>query len=178
MKSRCVALLVAVAAALVAALPAAAKEGVKATLQTPVPLDAKPGSKLTVTWTLAFTENGKQHFFGAGGVFVRLLSATGAKTETADAPGYSNPFTATVTVPEGGIGDVRIGLHGFTTFGPSDEIFPITNDPVPGFRHAYWTPTSSTSTWLLVVIAGAAFALCAAGAVAMTRRKPAAAPVA
>src|SRR5436190_23995558 len=102
-------LLVVAVAALVVAASASAKEGEKATLMTPIPLDSKPGSKLTVTWTLAFTENGKQHSFGAGGVFVRLLSATGAKTETADAPGYSNPFTATVTVPEGGIGDVRIG---------------------------------------------------------------------
>ena len=47
------ALLVVTAAALVAALPAAGKEGVKATLTTPIPLAAGPGTKLDVGWTLA-----------------------------------------------------------------------------------------------------------------------------
>src|SRR2546421_11798544 len=96
-------------AVLVAAVPASAKEGVKATLTTQVPLTAKAGTRLHVAWTLWFLENGRRQPFGAGDVFARLLSASGAPAETAYVDG-SGEFAATGTVPEGGIGDVRIGL--------------------------------------------------------------------
>ncbi len=128
--------LVAVAAAvLVGALPAAAKEGVKATLTTKIPLDAAPGTEVAVGWTLAYLdEAGRRQPFGAGEVFVRLLSASGARAETTFVDG-SGEFTANVAVPEGGIGDVRIGLRGYSDGRPSDMLFPITNDPLPGRRH-------------------------------------------
>jgi hypothetical protein len=143
------------AAALVAALPAAGKEGVKATLTTSVPLDARPGAHLRVARTLASVdERGRRHAFSANGVFVRLLSASGARAETGFAPSgdyTSGEYTATVVVPNGGIGDVRIGLRGFTSGATgthnADVLFPIVNDPMPG---ATLTHSSHRSTQSIV----------------------------
>src|SRR5438876_8244618 len=107
-------------AALAAALPAAGKEGVRATLATTVPLDVKPGTKLDVGWRLSsLDEHGRRQPFGAGGVFVRLLSASGAGAETGYA-GEQDPgeYAASVVVPNGGIGDVLIGIRSWTN-GPS-----------------------------------------------------------
>ena len=142
--------LIAVAGALVAAAaPAAAKEGLKARLTTTIPLDASPGTPLEVAWTLA---DPKGRPFGAGGVFVRLASASGARPETAFARGDTGDYAATVRVPQGGIGDVQIGLRGFTSGANgthrSDLLFPITNDPLPG---AAQIATEDSSTWALVV---------------------------
>lgn len=132
-------LLVAGAWALFAALPAGAKEDVEATLMSGVPLDAPAGTRLTVSWSLfSVDENGGREPFGANGVFVRLLSASGAQSEEAVAsPGAyeTGEYEATVTVPEGGIRDIELGLQGWVSDAAgtrrSDLTFPITNDPVP-----------------------------------------------
>jgi hypothetical protein len=131
-------LLLVAAAFLVAALPAAGKDGVKATLTTRIPLHAPAGTQLKVGWTLAYRdEHGKRHVFGGGGIFVRLLSTSGANAETSFARvGKPGHYSATVRVPKGGIRDIQIGIHGWasgpTGTRPADELFPITNDPVPG----------------------------------------------
>jgi hypothetical protein len=142
----------AAATALVAALPAAGKEGVEATLLTRIPLDAPAGTRLEVAWRLTYLDHGRRRPFGAGGVFVRLRSATGASAETAFAGGQGD-YRATVVVPKGGIGDVQIGLQGWTS-GPggtreSDLLFPITNDPLPGVArsHAGWP------RWIIALVA-------------------------
>ena len=174
-------LLVVTAAALAAVLPAAGKDGVKATLATPIPLDAKPGTKLGLAWSLAFLdEHGRRQPFGAGGVFVRLLSASGAGAET----GYAGEqelgeYAATVVVPNGGIGDVLIGIRSWTN-GPSgtresDWLFPITNDPLPGPARIIAAPSdgqtaNGSNLWIVVVAASALFVFCLV-AVAVTRRK-------
>jgi hypothetical protein len=156
--------------ALVAAAPAAAKEGVKATLQSKVPLTAAPGTKVQVRWKLWFLDNGVRRPFGAGGVFVRLVSATGERSETAFVDG-SGDYAATVTVPKGGIGDVRIGLRGFSDASPkpksADMLFPITNDPMPGPAHvaapkpqASAGSDSHATAWSLVAAGGALSAFC------------------
>jgi hypothetical protein len=121
-------------AALIAPLPAPGKDGVKATLTTSIRLDAPAGSRLRVAWTLTYADaDGKVHLFGAGGVFVRLLSASGAGAETAFAHGTQGRYGATVIVPRGGIRDIRIGIRGWTSNGRrADVLFPITNDPVLG----------------------------------------------
>jgi hypothetical protein len=132
--------LVAAIAAGVAALPAAGKEGVEATLATNVPLEAEPGDRLRVAWTLTYAEGAERgRPFGANGVFVRFLSASGAPAETGFAPTGSyarGDYAAAVAVPEGGIADVQIGLRGWTSGAGgtrrSDLLFPITNDPLPG----------------------------------------------
>ena len=128
--------LVVAAAALVAALPATGKDGVRATLMTRLLLGAPAGAQLKVAWALASVdEHGRRRPFGGGGIFVRLLSASGAGAETAFARGTAGHYSATVLVPKGGIRDVQIGIRGWVS-GPtgtrrSDVLFPITNDPLP-----------------------------------------------
>jgi hypothetical protein len=128
--------LLALAAALFSAIPAAAKDGVRATLTTTVPLDAKAGTKLRISWRLAYAEDGKRRLFGGSGVFVRLGSASGAAAQTGFARQDGGHYTATVAVPEGGVGDVQIGIRGWVSGEVerrrSDLLFPITNDPLPG----------------------------------------------
>ena len=158
-----------VAAAFFAAQPAAAKEGVRATLNTVIPLDASPGTKLKVAWRLAYVdENGRRRPFGANAVFVRLLSRTGSGAKTAYVPSgpYSDgEYSATVAVPEGGIRDIQIGLRGFTSGANgthnADVLFPITNDPLPGVAHVValapgtdWTPWILGSALLVSTLVG------------------------
>lgn len=129
------------AGALVVVLPAAAKEGVKATLLTRIPVDAPAGARLEVAWKLfSIGEHGRHEPFNAGGVFVRVRSASGAAAQEGFARGAAQPagvYRAAVVVPKGGgIGDVEIGLMGWTN-GPNGTrragvFFPITNDPLPG----------------------------------------------
>jgi hypothetical protein len=165
-------LLGATATVLVAALPAAGKEGVRATLLTRIPLDAPAGTKLVVAWRLTYADHGRP--FGAGGVFVRLRSATGPSAETAFTSGDGD-YRASVVVPEGGIGDVQIGLRGWTS-GPSgtresDLLFPITNDPLPGAARVS-RPGTGWPSWLVVVPALlAGLALLGAAVVAVPVRR-------
>jgi hypothetical protein len=165
--------LAATGVALVVALPAAGKEGVEATLLTRVPLDAPAGTRLHVAWTLTYLDHGRRRRFGANGVFVRLRSAAAASAETGFASGDGD-YRATVVVPKGGIGDVQIGLRGWTS-GPSgthesDALFPITNDPLPGTRRALASDTG-WPRWIVVVVSAlGAFAVCGTALVARRRR--------
>jgi hypothetical protein len=164
--------------ALVAVPPAHAKEGVKATLKTPIPFDAKPGTKLDVSWTLWLVDQGRRRPFGAGDVFVRLVSATGEGAETAYVDG-SGTYTATVAVPKGGIGDVRIGLRGFSDASPkpanADMLFPITNDPMPGpariAAHSSERRASNGTSRSVIWIPLGAAALSAVGVAFYRRRR-------
>ena len=165
--------------ALVAVLPAAAKEGVVATLRTSIPLDAPAGTRLHVAWTLAYVDDeGRRMPFGANGVFVRLHSASGADAEEGVATGA---YEATVTVPQGGIGDVEIGLIGWrsdaTGTHRADAIFPITNDPVPGrpvassaAGGARSADAGGSTIWILIVVASF-LSVAALLAVALIRRR-------
>ncbi|HET7857009.1 MAG TPA: hypothetical protein VFL41_11190 [Gaiellaceae bacterium] len=136
MRSAVVVLAIA-AAALTAAPPLAAKDGVRATLITPFPVAAASGDRIDVTWRLRYvTEGGGSRPFGANGVFVRLPSVTGARAETGWAPSGSHEsgvYRASVVVPKGWIGEVEIGLRGFTSGArgsrTADVLFSITNDP-------------------------------------------------
>jgi hypothetical protein len=172
---------VVLAGAALATVPAAAKDGVHATLTTEVPLDAEPGTKLKIGWRLAYVEQGKPHPFGASGVFVRLASASGAASHTGFAAGDGGTFSATVAVPEGGIGDIQIGLRGYRSgvrSGPGDLLFPITNDPLPG-QPRVLLPSSTapaaeraegtSNTWLFAPAAGVL--LVAGGAAALAGRR-------
>ena len=126
------------AAVLVAALavvPGSAAKGRDgfATLLSPVALDAAPGTPLLVRWSM--TIEGQP--FNAISCFVRFRSRTGAAategfaTPTAHADGR---YSATVTVPEGGIGGIEIGVAGIQTIGDgpgtrSDLLFTVVNSP-------------------------------------------------
>jgi hypothetical protein len=137
------------------ATPAAVgKEGVRARLDMPLPLHAAAGKTITVAWTLSYIESGERHPFGASGVFVRLRSASGGRPVSAygkgrgtgpyrGGVGVPGTYIARVTVPEGGIGGIKIGLRGWRIIGGrkegrriiggrkerADAFFQIDNDP-------------------------------------------------
>ena len=167
------------AAALIAAPAAKAKENVKATLITPIPLDAPAGTELRVAWRLfSVGENGERKPFGANGVFVRLLSASGAASEEGVAPSGSyrtGEYQATVVVPKGGMRDVQFGLQGWVSDANgtrrSDLIFPITNDPVPNPRPVAGASGSGPRTWILVLVTSLLSVLGLAVAAYMVRRQ-------
>ena len=130
-------LLVVCASALAAVTLAAAKEDARSRLTTTLPLDAAPGARIRIAWAVdAADGRGGRQPFGASGMFVRLLSRTGARSTL----GFARPpsrldgrFSATVTVPAGRIGGIRLGLRG-TSCGVSgcrrsDLVFPLANDP-------------------------------------------------
>jgi hypothetical protein len=131
---RTFALVAAVALALVAVASATAKEGVQATLDSPVTLHGAPGETIAVGWTLGGVDGGEGHPFDAEGIFVRLLDASGGEPVTAFAEqGPIGHYVAEATVPEGGFGGIEIGLLGRVERNgvsePSEVFFPVVNDP-------------------------------------------------
>jgi hypothetical protein len=166
-------------AVMFAVLPAGAKEGVRATLTTNIPLGAPEGTQLEVSWRLFFLgEKEQRKPFKASGVFVRLRSTFGAQTKDGFALGGAHPtghYHATVVVPKGGIGDVEIGLEGWSSDASgtrrSDALFSITNDPLPGGGIA--APASSggdSSSWGLIGMGGLAVAAVLGVALVLGRR--------
>jgi len=131
-------LVLAVVAISVTALSAAtlvpAKEGAHARLTAPLRLGATPGTTIRVQWKVDTRDDeGGRRPFGAGGMFVRLLSRRGAPATTAFADGavhVQGRYAAKVRVPSGGIGGIRMGLRGWNNLGGTgDHIFPLENDP-------------------------------------------------
>ncbi len=115
------------AALLVAAGSADAKEGASAELTSPLALDAKPGSTVRIAWKVEVGTDAGRRPWNAIGMFVRLLSRTGAPATIGFAAPTAHPdglYTARVRVPRGGIGGVRAGLRGST-----DLPLEILNDP-------------------------------------------------
>ena len=163
---------------LAAALPAAAKEGVTATLGSALPVDAPAGTRLAVRWTLsARDEDGTRRPFSALGVFVRLLSKTGAGAKVGVASSAADDdgrYAASVVVPAGGIRDVQIGLRGFTSGANgthnADVLFPIANDPLPGVAGVVTPAAGHRTSWVVGVALGAALLVLTIGAFAALRR--------
>jgi hypothetical protein len=126
-------LLLASVAVLGTATLAAAKEDARARLTKPLPLGARPGSTISVEWTVRVPDgDGSSRPFGAGSMFVRLLSKTGADSTVGFADTDRRGFNRTrVEVPRGGIGGVRVGLRGWNSRGVADLrlLFPLENDP-------------------------------------------------
>jgi hypothetical protein len=114
--------------ALVAASSAPTKEGARAHLSRAIPLAAAPGTTIRLAWTVDVPDDkGGRRPFYAGGMFVRLLSRTGAGSSfgfAREGVHPVSPYTTDVKVPAGGIGGVRVGLRGTT-----DIYFPLENDP-------------------------------------------------
>jgi hypothetical protein len=188
-----VSVLAAIAMGLTAA-PVAAKEGVEATLTTPVSLAAGPGDEITVAWKLTYVnENGKRQPFDATGVFVELFSAgDGDSTigSTSDTAHPTGEYEAVVVVPEGGIGGIQIALMGWADGEPSPLAFPITNNPlaqVSAASEAAEAPSptrpapvpqsndGSRESWIVLGVLAAALAL--GGAVVILRGRHRSAPV-
>jgi len=120
-------------AALVLAPGGSSKQGARARLLTPLPLAAKSGSTIRVRWVVEVPDGrGGRRPFGASGMFVRLLSRTGAPA-TIGLAGGGGRFETTLRVPAGGIGGVRVGLRGMSSDASgcraSDALFALVNDP-------------------------------------------------
>lgn len=121
--------------ALTVALPAFAKTGAEARLDTTLPRDATPGSTIAVAWSLFQVVDDKESPFSSPGVYMRLTGVDGkSSTEVigTETPSGSGHYKATIQVPASGIGEVVVGLKGeqCTADGcsRSDMIFPLTDD--------------------------------------------------
>jgi hypothetical protein len=100
-----------IAIAAVLAVPAAAKNGVRAKLDDPVKLGAA-GQTITVAWHLV---DAKGEHFGAGGIYLRV-SRCGRAPLTVPATGTADGgYVARVKVPKRGIRKLIVGLQGWRT---------------------------------------------------------------
>jgi hypothetical protein len=121
----------ATALALLLAGGAATKEGARARLTTLLSRDAAPGATVRIGWTVTIPDgNGGRQPFGAGGMFVRFLTKTGAPVPPAFGRELEvGRYAAEATVPPGGIGGIRMGLRGTNDYGTADMPIPLENDP-------------------------------------------------
>jgi hypothetical protein len=135
MDRRLWAALAAVLLALSLAGVAAAKGGALASLETPIPPDADPGTKIDVAWRAWMPDAGTDWPFSGLPVFIRLISADGRRsTETMgrESPMGSGRYEATIAIPSGGVGRVEVGLFGEScvegTCTRSDLLFELPED--------------------------------------------------
>lgn len=119
---------------LIATPVAIGKDGVVATVHTSLAAAAE-GDQVDVRWSLEVEETGDA--FTACGLFVRLTGPTGKTTEAYAGclPDDEGRFTATATVPKGGVQDIEIGIAGTMTDREgnrrrSDWLIPLANDPM------------------------------------------------
>ena len=135
MDRRLWAALAAVVLALSLAGVAAAKGGALASLETPIPPDADPGTTIDVAWRAWMPDAGTDWPFSGLPVFIRLISADGGRsTETMgrESPAGSGRYEATIAIPSGGVGRVEVGLFGEScvdgTCTRSDLLFELPED--------------------------------------------------
>ena len=119
----------------VAVFPAAAKEGIHATVLKSIPACAGEGSHHEVSWTLSDKDDGRP--FNASKVFIRLIGPTGETTEAFARYGDHSDgyYTATVTIPSGGVDTIKIGVAGMMRDREghserSDWLMVLANDPI------------------------------------------------
>jgi hypothetical protein len=177
-----------VIAALSLALPALAKEGAEARLDTALPRDAQPGSTIDVGWSVFSIEGEKTYPVYGSPVYIRLVGPDGTSaTEMMgkEVPSGSGHYTASIQVPDGGIGQVIVGMIGEAcTAGGcqrSDMIFPLTDDPLVTGAAPAVTPSASAtpigSELVPIIAIGVVFALGGAlAALAVGRRRVIEAP--
>lgn len=167
----------AVALAWLAPAAVAKEEGVRARLVAPLALDAAPGETVTVAWRLR-APGGRR--FDAGGIFVRLRGAAGARSAKVLGRDIAGRYVALVRVPRGGIRGIDIGLHGIRYLGAgpgrgrgfdADVYFPLDNDPFAGRapRRARAAPAAATRGGVAAGWLAALGALAAGAAVLGTR---------
>jgi hypothetical protein len=112
-------------ALLVAAPTAQAKEGVEVALAAPISPDAKPGDLVPVFFTAkAITNTGESPLYGTN-IFFRLYGPTGAMTEaTGVEQGDRGTYKVTIEIPAGGAARAEFGIHGSSSNGPADIVWP------------------------------------------------------
>lgn len=96
------------------AVPAAAKEGVRAKLAEPVRLVAAPGETITVAWHLVDREG---RSFGASGIYLRVSRCGRAPLKVAATRRSAGNYSVRLRVPEGGIRKLLVGLQGWRIVG-------------------------------------------------------------
>ena len=94
----------------VVALPASAKDGVRAKLEGSVRLAATPGQTIPVTWRLV---DARGNAFGASGIYLRVSRCGGGLRRVRARNLGGGRFSARVRVPAGGIRRLRVGLEGW-----------------------------------------------------------------
>ena len=153
------------------AAPAYAKGDVTATMVTPIPADAQPGSEVRVVWRLRIDDQGQSHPVNADGVYLRLVGADGSRQDAYSRPGAHEDgiYAATVRVPVGGVERAVVGIRGNAQYedGRSvrrDAFFPLANDPVAA--------ASSARDWRLPLTGLALAALAAVAFGLAWRRRP------
>jgi hypothetical protein len=108
------------------AVPAPAKEGVRATLDRHVRLGAPAGTTIRVAWHLVDKAG---HPFGASGIYLRVSRCTGGPLRIAATARGRGGFSARVKVPEHGIRRLSVGLKGIQIVGDqqrrADVYFPF-----------------------------------------------------
>ena len=106
-----VALVVALAAL---AVPAAAKDGVRAKLNAPVDIHAAPGPFVSVDWDLADAEGNP---FGAGGIYLRVARCGKRRPLRIPAREVAHGrYAAGFDVPRRGIRRITVGLKGWREY--------------------------------------------------------------
>ena len=92
------------------ALPAFAKEGVRAELEGTVRLGTAAGMTIPVTWRLL---DARGNGFGASGIYLRVSRCGGGLRRVKARSLGGGRFSARVRVPRGGIHRLRVGLEGW-----------------------------------------------------------------
>jgi hypothetical protein len=135
-------LVLGLAASLALALPALAKEGAEAKLDTTIHRDAEPGSTIDVGWSLYSASGGEGNPLLGSSVYLRLIGFHGdSSTEVmgTETPRGSGHYKGSIKVPEGGIRQILVGVVGEscvagTPCERNDMIFPLIDDAlVVGF---------------------------------------------
>ncbi len=92
------------------------KEGLRASLTTPIPSTAAPGDEIVLAWTLMDVDaNMRSQPFIGENVFVKLLSASRGDPTIGLATGGDHArgeYVARVKVPVGGIAAIQFGIRG------------------------------------------------------------------
>jgi hypothetical protein len=116
-----------------ASTPPVAQNWARATLTGTINHSPRPGTLITITWTIGEPGKLRDPGFDGQGLFIRLLSKAGGAAQTGTAHGSHGRYSAIVRVPSGGIRDIEIGIDGLsvgpTGRHPAPVLFPLTNDP-------------------------------------------------
>lgn len=132
----------------------AAKAGIIARLDAPMPRDDRPGTVVAIGWTLIVP--GTSGLIGTATILRVYPSNGGATTDVGANEDHPGHYVATVTVPAGGIATIGIGIPGESCYAgtgcvPAVEFFTVTDPagipiaPPPGVQ-APSTDTSRTPT--------------------------------
>jgi hypothetical protein len=159
-----------IVAALTAA-PAYGKGDMTATIVTPIPADAEPGTEVRMVWSLRIDVEQRSHPVNADGVYLRVVGADGSRQDAYSRPGAHEDgiYAATVRVPVGGVESAVVGIRGTATYARGrsvrrDAFFPLANEPV--------APTASGRGWALPLPGLALAALSAVALGLAWRRRP------